>query len=205
MSINVSVLNRSMRPRVRSLTRGCDTRKSFAASFCLSFRDLMSFWTVIKRSARTKRCSASSRRNPRSRNTLPVEGVILGFIGHLPSRLVVLPAPSQKRRVPLTSHTNIATRCLPRPFFKTMKHIDCFGEFRQIQYPVLRGTMDPNLPDPGPDHRHRLPIRRLQPILNSAQLEPHHPLRITRKGPYVTTSCSNSHQGFFGHGVLYKL
>ena len=36
--------------------------------------------TWIIRSARTRRCSASSRRNPKSRNTLPVDGVTLSFI-----------------------------------------------------------------------------------------------------------------------------
>jgi hypothetical protein len=34
MSINVSVLNRSIRPRRRSLTRGCVTFSAFAASAC---------------------------------------------------------------------------------------------------------------------------------------------------------------------------
>ena len=49
-------------------------------SLCFSRRDAISLWTWIIRSARTRRCSASSRRNPKSRNTLPVDGVTLSFI-----------------------------------------------------------------------------------------------------------------------------
>ena len=41
-------------------------------------RDELCSW--IMRSARTRRCSASSRRNSRSRNTFPVDGVVFDFI-----------------------------------------------------------------------------------------------------------------------------
>src|SRR4029077_10843403 len=71
-----------MRPPSRSLTRGWVTRRIFAAAFCLRRRDAIIFWTWIIRSARIKRCAASSR-NPRSRNTLPVERVIASFIRSL--------------------------------------------------------------------------------------------------------------------------
>jgi hypothetical protein len=43
MSINASVLNKSSRPRRRSLTRGCVTRSTFAASACLSLLDVIAF------------------------------------------------------------------------------------------------------------------------------------------------------------------
>jgi hypothetical protein len=43
MSINASMLNKSMRPRRRSLTRGCVTRSTFAASACLSRLDVIAF------------------------------------------------------------------------------------------------------------------------------------------------------------------
>jgi hypothetical protein len=43
MSISASVLNRSMRPRWRSLTRGCVTRSVFAASACLSPLEVIAF------------------------------------------------------------------------------------------------------------------------------------------------------------------
>src|SRR2546422_10870460 len=93
--MSASVLKRSIRPRRRSLTRGWDTRSTFAASRCLRRRVAMSFWTWIIRSARTRRCSASSRRKPRSRNTLPVEGVTLNFM----SELSDIQDPMLERRV----------------------------------------------------------------------------------------------------------
>ena len=85
MSISASVLKRSIRPRRRSLTRGWVTPSILAAVLCLRPRDSMSFCTWIMRSARTSRCSASSRRNPKSRNTFPVDGVIFSFKVFLPS------------------------------------------------------------------------------------------------------------------------
>src|SRR5262245_28456866 len=43
MSINASVLNKSIRPRRRSLTRGCVTRSTFAAAACVRRLDAMVF------------------------------------------------------------------------------------------------------------------------------------------------------------------
>ena len=43
MSISESVLNSSMRPRRRSLTRGCVTRRIFAASACFNRLDSIAF------------------------------------------------------------------------------------------------------------------------------------------------------------------
>lgn len=80
MSMSASVLNRSMRPRRRSLTRGCVTPRILAASACFNARRATAFCTAIIKSERIKRCSASSRENPRSRNTLPLEGVIFNRV-----------------------------------------------------------------------------------------------------------------------------
>ena len=45
ISISASVLNKSIRPRSRSLMRGCVTRNTFAASACLSLLDVIAFCT----------------------------------------------------------------------------------------------------------------------------------------------------------------
>src|SRR2546422_4520747 len=79
MSIKVSMLKRSIRPRMRSLTRGWVTPRSLAASPCFSSRAAIAFWRLSIRSERTLRCSASSGGKPRSRNTLPVDRVGFTF------------------------------------------------------------------------------------------------------------------------------
>ena len=69
------MLNSSIRPRTRSLTRGCVTPKSRAARLCVKPCSLMS-WPIASMSReRTNRCSASPGGNPRSAKTFPDEGV----------------------------------------------------------------------------------------------------------------------------------
>ncbi len=63
---------------------------------CFSRRALMIFCTWIMRSARTNRCSASSRRNPTSRNTFPVDAVTLSCLPTL--------ASPQSLELPLSDH-----------------------------------------------------------------------------------------------------
>jgi hypothetical protein len=50
---------------------------------CVSPRDAMAFSSWIKRSARIRRCSASSGANPRSRRTLPPFFLSFRLVGHL--------------------------------------------------------------------------------------------------------------------------
>ena len=74
---SMSILNRSMFPRTRSLTRGWVTPNNSAASRCFSPRDSMTCSTWIINSERIFRLSASSAGKPRSLNTFPVESSIL--------------------------------------------------------------------------------------------------------------------------------
>jgi hypothetical protein len=73
MSMSISALNRSMRPRIRSLTRGWVTPRSSAADACFSPRVVITACSFVISSERTLRCSASWAENPRSRNTFPVD------------------------------------------------------------------------------------------------------------------------------------
>src|SRR3989304_4462776 len=62
--------------------------RCFPACVCVSPRAVMAFCSWINRSARISRCSASSAEKPRSRNTLPLDGVtfrlfFLGIVGSL--------------------------------------------------------------------------------------------------------------------------
>jgi hypothetical protein len=77
MATNVSMLNRSILPRTRSLTLGWLTRNNCAACAWVRQRASISLLSRIIRSVRILRFSASSRENPRSRNTLPLERRIL--------------------------------------------------------------------------------------------------------------------------------
>src|SRR3970040_840497 len=81
MAINVSILDRSILPRTRSLILGCVTPKSAAACAWVKPRASINLLRRIMRSDRTLRFVASSAENPRSRDTLPLERLIFVVIG----------------------------------------------------------------------------------------------------------------------------
>jgi len=204
MSMSASVLKRSIRPRRRSLTRGWDTRKTFAASLCLRRRDAMSFWTWIIRSARTRRCSASPRRNPRSRNTLPVDGVTLTFMVHLPPRQIACtPLPYQGPES-LSAELQFPFRSSPRPLLEPVEHVDGLHELGDVQDAMLQSGMNPDLPDARPDTGDRFPIKRVQSLLDTPELEPCQSPGISRKCPHVTPRRAEPLDRLVGHTPVCK-
>jgi hypothetical protein len=71
--MSISALNRSMRPRIRSLTRGWVTPRSSATAACFIPRAAITACSFAMSSERILRWSASSTENPRSRNTFPLD------------------------------------------------------------------------------------------------------------------------------------
>ena len=204
MSIRASVLNKSMRPRRRSLTLGCETRRTLAAGFCLSPRDAMIFWTSIMRSARTRRCSASSRRNPRSRNTLPVEGVILSFLDTLPSRQPAYATLGDQGPVPLLGQRQIGARRLPRTLLERVEHIDGLRELSEVQHPMLKGRVNSDLAHARSDGRHGLPLQGFQALLNASKLNARQTPGIPRKRTHVPTRGTEPLKPLIGHELIYE-
>src|SRR6266446_6533119 len=147
MSIKVSMLKRSIRPRMRSLTRGWVTPRSSAASLSIS-------------SERTLRCRASSGGKPRSRNTFPVDRVSFTF---LTDHLSLSPrSPLEQQAQAMPGEIEVILRCPSRPLLERVKNVDRLGELGDVEDAVLCARVDADLLDARPDARHRLPIVRLQ-------------------------------------------
>src|SRR5262245_44549616 len=125
----------------------------------------MIFCSSIMRSARTRRCSDSSRRNPRSRNTLPVDGVIFSFLGKLSSCQAVCATPRDQSSIPLPGKLQVAAPGLPRALLERMKHIDGLDELGDVEHPMLKRCVNSNLADAWPDARHGLPVQGIQALL----------------------------------------
>src|SRR5438105_14266000 len=123
------------------------------------------------RSARTRRCSASSRRKPRSRNTLPVEGVTLSFMVHLTSCQVAGSAKRDQCLIPLPGELQVVLRRFLRPLLEGMEHVDCLRKLGDVAHPVFQRGMNPDLTNPRPNARHRFPVERFQPLLNLTELK----------------------------------
>src|SRR2546422_1776863 len=202
--MSASVLKRSIRPRRRSLTRGWDTRSTFAASRCLRRRVAMSFWTWIIRSARTRRCSASSRRKPRSRNTLPVEGVTLSFVVILSSRQLAGASLDKQSSEPLAGEFHLGSGRCSRALLERMENIDSLCELSDIQNSMFERCVDPNLPHSRPDSCHVLPIQRRQASLDSPKLEPCQPPDDSGKTSNVLARAAKPLKLLVEHDSIYK-
>jgi len=129
MSIRVSVLKRSIRPLKRSLTRGCVTRRTLAAWGCLRPRSLSTFSIWIIRSARIRRCSASSEAKPRSRKTLPLDRANLC----LPFAMISLPSLLQQVPISALRELYVSPWGLPTPLLESVKHINALGKPRHVE------------------------------------------------------------------------
>ena len=86
-----------------------------------------------------------------------------------------------KLLIALSGKFDIAFRGFPGPFFKRMKHIDRFRKLDDITDTMFHRGMDSHLTDAGTNRRHRLPVRRLQPLLNLTELKTCEPPRIRRE------------------------
>src|SRR5437870_10780162 len=181
MSINVSMLKRSIRPRIKSLTRGCVTPRSLAASACFNPRAVITFCRFTINSDRTLRYSASSGEKPRSRKTSPLDRVTLTFFTeHLsltPRQLV------DQRAQPLPGEIRVVLRRPPRSLLKRVQHVDGLGESRDIEHAVLGAGVNAHLLHAEPYARHWLPVVRLQAALDPPELEPRDPPDIVRESP----------------------
>src|SRR5581483_9151755 len=98
------------------------------------------------------RCSASSSAKPRSRNTLPLDGVTftLLFAG-------IGPSPVHERAQAFLRKLEIVLRRLPRALLEGVQHVHGFGKRRDVEDAVFEARMNPNLADAGTDRGHRFP------------------------------------------------
>src|SRR5215472_11410322 len=181
MSISASVLNRSIRPRRRSLTRGWVMRSIFANSAWVRCLDSMTFCTLISKSARTSRCSASPPEKPTSRKTLPVDRVIFSFIYVLPFSELFTASILDQCAETLPCKIGIPFGSLCRALFEGVQNIDSFSEFRQIEHSVFEPRVNADFLHADAHSGHRLPIIRLKPLLDTTQLKSRDPARVIGK------------------------
>src|SRR5204863_745588 len=194
MSINVSMLKRCRRPRRRSLTRGWVTCSSFASCACLSPRAVATFWIWIRRSARITRCSASCAEKPRSRNTLPLDGVTfsLSFAG-------IGPSPVHERAQAILGELQIVFRRLSRALLEGVEDIHGFGKRGDVEHPVFQARMNPDLPDARTNGGHRFPVVRIETLLDAPALEARVPPRIGGEGAQGGQGAAEPRDGLVRH------
>src|SRR5437667_252833 len=141
MATSVSTLNRSIRPRMRSLTRGWLTPNMAAALACVSRRAVISLLSTIMRSERSLRFSDSAASKPRSRNTFPVERRILVAIE---SPLTATARAHHITETPAAEH-QIQMTSPPGTLLEGMEHVYGFRELGHVEHPVFPLRVDPDL------------------------------------------------------------
>src|SRR6266446_3811260 len=123
------------------------------------------------------RCSASCAEKPRSRNTLPLDGVTFSllFAG-------IGPSPVHERAQAVLRELQIMLRRLPRSLFEGVQDIHGFGKRGDVEDAVFQARMNPDLTDAGADRGHRFPVVRIEALLNAPELEARIPPRIGGEG-----------------------
>jgi hypothetical protein len=91
-------------------------------------------------------------------------------------------APIFRQRLPsLPSQLYITLRRLPAALIEGVQYVHSLRKLRDVQHSVLKRRVDPNLTDARPDHRHRLPVRRIESLLDTPQLKPSESPRVARE------------------------
>src|ERR1700687_4471198 len=103
------------------------------------------------------RCSASSSEKPRSRNTLPLDGVTFSllFAG-------IGPSPVHERSQSLLRELQVLFRRLPRALLEGVQDIHGLGKRGDVEHAMFQARMNPDLADAGADRTHRLPGGRVE-------------------------------------------
>jgi hypothetical protein len=87
--------------------------------------------------------------------------------------------------VPLPSEIDIVLRGLPAPFLEGVQDVHRLCELRDIQDAMLQSGVDADLPNARPDSAHRLPVRWIHALLDTAKLKPGESPRVAREGANV--------------------
>src|SRR5712691_3086629 len=202
MSISVSMLKRSIRPRIKSLTRGWVTPRSSAASACFNPRAAIAFCRFTMSSARTFRYAASSSEKPRSRKTFPLDRVNFTFFTEhlsLPAHALV-----DEQAQALPGEIEVVPRRPPRSLLKRVQDVDRLGEPRDVEHAMLGAGVNADFLHAEPHTRHRLPVVRIKPTLYAPELKPRNPPNIVREGPDRFSGIPEPDQGLFRHASTYK-
>ena len=200
--MSASVLNRSIRPRSNSLTRGWVMRRVLANSACVSLLDSISFWTLINKSARTSRCSASPGAKPISRKTLPLDRVILSLISNLSCRGFLAASSQNQRAKSVPRKRCFSTGSFPSSLLEGVQNIDGLRELRDVENSMFKPGVNADFLHAGANCGHRLPIIRLEPLLHTAQLEPGNAARILRERSKVASRRSEPNQRLIRHVTI---
>jgi hypothetical protein len=102
----------------------------------------------------------------------------------------------------MTSQLDILPARLSTLFVKRMKHVDGIVQLCDVDYAPLAQHMDTDLFDTGADSVHRLPIARLKPILDGAELETSRTASFVREIAEVIQAQSHEFQWLRHHSHI---
>src|SRR5882672_1785995 len=164
----------------------------------------MSFCTWIIRSERTRRCADSSSVKPRSRNTLPVEGVTLtlGSSGRFLAMLAS--SPSHQGAIPALGQVQVAFQGLRSSLLERMQHVDRLRKRRNVEDPVFKPRSNPDFAHARTDSQHRFPVVGFEPLLNPAKLKSGSSPSWTWEPPQVRPRRTKPEEALVRHAQVCK-
>src|SRR5438132_14333184 len=145
------------------------------------------------------RCSASSLEKPRSRNTLPLDGVTFSllFAG-------IGPSPVNERAQAILGELQIVFRRLSRALLEGVEDIHGLGKRGDVEHPVFQARMNPDLPDARTNGGHRFPVVRIETLLDAPAVEARVPPRIGGEVVHVVPGAAESAGGLLLEALLFK-
>ncbi len=96
------------------------------------------------------------------------------------------------------------SRGFPGSLLERVKHVDTLRELGYIEDSMFEPSVDANLLNAWSGSGHRLPIVRLQPLLDTAQLEPRDAACVLRKSFEVAPRRSEPNQRLVQCGPICK-
>src|SRR5260370_30534473 len=146
------------------------------------------------------RCSASSSEKPRSRNTLPLDGVTLSllFAG-------IGPSPVHERAQAILGELQIVFRRLSRALLEGVEDIHGFGKRGDVEHPAFQARMNPDLPDARTNGGHRFPVVRIETLLDAPELEARVPPCIGGGGAPGGLGAAGPPQGLCRPAALFQV
>jgi len=122
----------------------------------------------------------------------------------LSSRCFSGPAENHQLAESSPGNLYVSLGCLSAALLERVEHIDSLGEFGDVQNAMFQGRVHTNFTDARANSGYRLPIKRLQALLDRPELETDQSSSVPRERAHVGPGRAQPFERLLSHGVICK-
>jgi hypothetical protein len=104
----------------------------------------------------------------------------------------------------LAGQLDIMGSGLPRSLLERVQHIDSLREPGHVQHAMGQRRVNSNLASARPNDRHRLPLQRVQTLLNTPELNTRQSAGIPGEGSHIPAGSTEPLERLVGHHAIYE-